>query len=244
MRIAWVTHREWDAKAGGAEASDVDMVQRRPSDVEEILLVRPGGVGEDLRKYDRVIVTGWFGFNERELNLLADFQPIVWVHDAFFAGHWLLETARTIILLTPQHQEFELEKSPLLRKDRIVLNPGYMDVSGLGTVPNKQSLALWAHRPEWHKGLDRAVDWANKRGVRLEVMVGRPRWEVIKAMQMCRYFVLLSHEFDPGPRSLIEAKICGAELVVDKAGYWDEDGAKLAERVSTADKAFWEVVMS
>jgi glycosyltransferase involved in cell wall biosynthesis len=221
------------------------MVARRPESVTEIIAVGPGGVDTDLKQFDRVIVSGMYGFSDRELNTLTDLNPIVWVHDTQFSGHWLLEAASTVILLTPGHKDFEMSKSPLLREDHIVLNPGWFETKFLQPCRHKDAnLALWAHRPEPHKGLDRAVEWAKQRGIKLEVMVGRPQGEVFMAMCRCRYFVLLSHIFDPGPRSVMEAQISGCELIIDNVGYWDEEGEVLAARIRNADKAFWEVVMA
>ena len=244
MKVAWVTHRQWQPIAGGAEAADAQMVERRPAEVDEVLLVGPGGVDSDLSEYDRVIVTGMYGFSDRELNILADLKPVVWMHDAQFSGHWLLESARLVVLLTPGHQEFECEKNPLLRRDRIVLNPGWFNTSIIQPCKFKEELALWAHRPEPHKGLDRAVEWSSEKGVRLEVMVGRPQGDVYMAMCRCRYFVLLSHIFDPGPRSVMEAQLSGCELIIDNVGYWDEGPEVLATRIATADQHFWEHVLS
>lgn len=245
MRIAWVTHREWGEK-GGAEAADFNMVERRPDDVTEITLVGPGGVRGDLAEYDRVVVTGIYGFSDRELNTLADLKPVWWVHDIQFAGHFLIESCKTVILLTPQHAEFEMEKSPLLRKENVVLNPGWMSMNHLAwpTEPNKQDWALWAHRPEAHKGLDRATEWATDKGVNLVIATTWTREVVRQAMQEARWFVLLSHIFDPGPHSIIEAQLNYCELIIDNVGYWEEPVDKLASRVSEADKKFWEVVLA
>jgi hypothetical protein len=108
----------------------------------------------------------------------------------------------------------------------------------------KQKYALWAHRPEPHKGLDRAVEWAEQNHVDLEVVVGRPQEYVRHMMQLASHFVLLSHIFDPGPRSVMEAQLCGCELVVDNVGYWDEPPEQLRERIDKADQAFWSLVLS
>jgi hypothetical protein len=220
------------------------MVDRRPEVVTEVTLVRPGGVDTDLAAYDRVVVSGMYGYNDRELNKLAELNPIVWVHDTQFAGHWLLEGARHIILLTPQHLEFELNTNPLLRKDRVVLNPGWMDFKLSTSVPKKDYFALWAHRAMPHKGLDRAEQWAKMQHIRLEVMVGRPHVEVLLAMGKARYFVLLSHIFDPGPRAVMEAQLSHCELVVDNVGYWDEPPQELYGRLQRADKEFWDLVLN
>ena len=244
MKIAWVTHRVWDASAGGAEAADVQMVERSNEVISEVLLVGPGGVDSDLKQYDRVIVTGMYGFSDRELNMISDLKPVIWLHDTQFEGHWLLEAARHVIMLTPAHMEYELEKTPLLKREKCSLNPGWFDTTGFIRPPTemKQDFALWAHRPEPHKGLDLAAEWALKNKKQLEVVVASPRDKVRRMMQLASHFILLSHIFDPGPRSVMEAQLCGCELVLDKVGYWDEEAEALRARIDTADRNFWNTV--
>lgn len=248
MKIAWVTHRDWDYYAGGAEAVDFDMANHRPDDVE-ITVIWPGGVHEDIGEFDHIIVTGLYGFSSRELNLLQDHRQKLtfWVHDSQFAGHWFYTIPKHLIFASPPHIEHDLAKIPGFGDHTVHVNPGWMDVDEIMHTQGSASRedALWAHRPVAHKGLDLAVEWATENKVRLDVLVGRPRLEVIDALWTHRYFVLLSHIFDSGPRSVIEAQLTGAELIInDNVGWFDESTDELAKRVDRADKDFWEVVLS
>lgn len=242
MRVAWVTHRDIQSRAGGAEAADMDMLALRPEGID-VTLVKPGGIRADLKEYDRIVATGFVDYTARELNELSRLQPILWVHDAQFSGHWVYEEATKIIVLTPQHLEYELEKNPRLKRDQFIINPGWMNTSGMMPMGTKEHKALWAHRAEPHKGLDNAESWAKEHDVPLEVMVGRPHEEVIYEMARSEYFVLLSHIMDPGPRSVMEAQLCGCKIIAnDKVGWFDEDLQDLNTRLSHADKAFWEAI--
>jgi hypothetical protein len=225
------------------------MVSRRPDGIE-ITAISPGGVAEDIEEFDHIIVSGLWGYSPRELNMLQDFgdKTTFWVHDSQFAGHWFYTAPKNLIFVSPTHIQNDLKRIPNFPDKRVHVNPGWMDVNEIFhgvTRPMIRKHALWAHRPAGHKGLDLAVDWAKENNVLLNVVVGRPRSEVIQQMWYHRYFVLLSHIFDSGPRAVIEAQLTGAELIInDNVGWYDEPVDELAERVSRADKDFWEVVLS
>jgi hypothetical protein len=244
VKILWVTHRNIAKDEGGAEWADFEMIHRRPEGID-ITLIKPGGVDEDLTDtFDKVVVTGWWGFTPREVNIISRWQPIVWLHDTQMSGHWLNADAQKLIVLTPRHKEYELAKLPIIHDDRIFINPGYMDIDFLDLQGPKQHFALWAHRPVAHKGLDLAAEWAEQQDIRLEVMVNAPRLDVLMRMGHAEYFVLMSHIVDPGPRAVMEAQLLGCKLAVnDNVGWFDEPPDKLAERLTSADKQFWQLVL-
>ena len=240
--IAWVSHRDYDG-VGGAEHSDHEMIARRPSDVE-VTWVGPGGADETLGDFDKVVLTGLYGFTPRELANIARCKPYFWVHDTQFSGNWIYIEAKLVICLTPAHMAYEIDKNPLLTPAKVVMNPGWMDVSEPHSDGNFMNRALWAHRPEPHKGLDLALEWGIENGVELDVLVGRPRTEVLDAMASHKYFVLLSHIFDPGPKSVMEAQLSGCELITNENVGMIEDLDLLKGLLSAADKNFWELVLS
>lgn len=239
LRIAWITHRPFD-DFGGAERADRQMLERRPEGVD-VMIIRPGGVDEDLADFDRIVVAGMYGFSTGELHILARLRPVVWAHDMQFTGHWLYDEASHFIALNQMHLDWEKEKN-LFKRTELHLNPGWMDTTDLHTdEPKIYGSALWAHRKIDHKGLDLAMAWAADKGLELTVMSDSPRETVLQAMKNAQYFVLLSKIRDPGPFSVMEAQLCGCELVLDNVGYWP-DGYELRNRLSTADTDFWELV--
>lgn len=238
MKVAWVTHRPFD-DFGGAERADRMMLERRPDGVD-VTLIRPGGVDEDLADYDRVVVAGVHGFSSGELHILARLKPIVWAHDMQYTGHWLYDEADVFIALNEMHLNWEKEKSKLLRVHTTV-NPGWMDTTNLVPSVKEPNTALWAHRNIAHKGLTAAMSWADSKGVQLEIMTNRPHGEVIEKMKDSQYFVLLSEIQDPGPFAVMEAQLCGCELVTHNVGYW-LDVDELRTTLDNADKHFWGLV--
>lgn len=251
MKVAWLTHREWNPEVGGAEAVDISAATDRPKGID-LTVFWPGGVDETLLDFDRIVVSGFYGFSARELNFVQDVghKTTLWLHDVQMTGHWLYTVVNTLIFSSPQHQEFELDNQPSLEPKRALINPGYMDVEeineGVSDLQYGQRHdALWAHRPVVHKGLDLAVEWAKENDVVLDVLVGRPRQQVWRAMAQHQYFVLLSHIFDAGPRAVIEAQLLGCELVLnDNVGWFDESIPELRDRLSRANDELWEAVLS
>lgn len=246
MNIAWITHRDWD-RSGGAEMADHDMVDRRPDGIE-IMAIKPGGVAEDLEDFDRIIVSGLAGYSAKELNLLQEFKDKMtfWIHDSQFAGHWFYTVPKNLIFVSPTHIKHDLSKIVGFPDKQVHVNPGWMNVEEiLVLTAKKRAGALWAHRPVWQKGLDMAVVWAEQNNEVLDVLVGRQRPEVLASMRKHKYFILLPHEFDSGPRTVMEATLTGAECITNQnVGQFDEPIDELAERLSNADKHFWEVVLS
>jgi hypothetical protein len=239
--LAWVSHRDYEG-VGGAESADREMIARRPDGVE-VTWVGPGGADETLHDFDVVVLTGMYSFTPRELATISKCKPFFWVHDTQFSGNWMYLDAKTVICLTLGHIDYEMEKNPLLPRNRVVMNPGGMDVSEPYSK-DKLPRALWAHRPEYHKGLDLAAEWVEEHGVELDVLVGRPRTEVLEAMSTHQFFILLSHIYDPGPRSVMEAQLSGCNLVTNDMVGIIEDIDLLKDLLSSADKKFWELVLS
>jgi len=242
MKIAWVSHRDYQG-LGGAESSDRAMISRRPESVE-VTWISPGGVGEGFADFDEVVLSGLWGFSPHEFGVIARAHPVFWVHDTQFSGNWIYHEARQLICLTEGHAEYEIEKNPLLKREQILINPGWFDVTECKSQGNDVPRALWAHRPEAHKGLDLAAEWAEENGIPLDVMVNRPRSEVLDAMGRYEHFVLLSHIFDPGPRAVMEAQLSGCHVVVNEEVGCFDDADDLRVTVDTADKFFWETVLN
>lgn len=249
IRVAWLTHRPWDATKGGAEACDVDMVGRKPKEVE-VTLILPGGVDDDLPDFDKVVVSGFHKFSARELNRVQDVghKTTLWNHDVSMEGHWLLEAVTNIIFSSEFHKDYELAKQSAVDEKRknIFINPGWMDITQFSLFqPDRREGALWAHRPVEHKGLQLAADWANENDEKLTVMVGRPRSEVLRAMTQHKKFVLLPYLPDAAPRAVMEAYILGCKPVINEnVGVFDEPVDQLLDRLDRADTEFWETVLN
>lgn len=248
MNIAWVSHRDYTWTHGGAEQADLEVLAKRPDGVK-ITQIKPGGVGGDLDEFDRVVVTGFYGYSARELNIIARYRPLLKAHDVQMSGHWLYEEASHVICLSPDHVDYEINKNPLLTKDKFVVNPGTLgDLDKIRFVEEEdkfKDLAVWAARPVPSKGLDNAAAWAEEHNIYLTVLVSRPHDEVLDYMADAEYFVLLPHEFDPYPRTVREAQLSGCRVVInDQVGIMDVDREELLRITLNSADDFWKLVMA
>ena len=247
MRVAWVTEKQlFKGIIGGAEQADQNMILSKPQDVE-VRLFRPGQIGPWLETFDRVVVASHNKLLTHEIDYLASLNPVFWAHvfcgeENYRHGKKLFEAARPFIALTPEHLEKERE---WLILDDPQVNPGPVHLDGFRPQEQRLEIAIWPHRDVPHKGWDRAHKWALEKGIPIIKMTDQGPWEVLRLMSMVRYFVLLSHIFDAGPRSALEAKLLGCEMVVDNVGCfsgWPDDDVR--SYIENATDKFWEVVCS
>lgn len=246
MKVAWITHRNLEGLEGGAELADMNMIAQKPDGVE-VHVFHTRRVSEiNFEEYHEIVVTGFLELSQQDEISLYKRRPVVWVHDMATTSMGLYEYANPLIVTTPTHLSWEIQSNPRLRhKEDILINPGYFDTSPYTPKP-KEPFALWAHRDVPHKGLDLAVIWAKAKGVRLEVSMGQPREDVAKRMQVAQYFVLISHIQDPGPLAVIEAQLCGCQIVYNRkvGGFFDESPDELRARIDRAGTEFWESVLA
>lgn len=243
MKVAWVTHRDPEKYVGGAEVNELEMIKARPTGVE-VTMIRPGGVEPGLDEFDEVIVTGIYGYSPRELNIIGRSKPLFWVQDTQFSSHWFYELCDVVIFLNEMHRAYEVKMNPQVEYRQYFINHAYIPEFSEIRDDKKHvpHTALWAHRPMAHKGLDNAADWAKEREIPLTVLVHRPRYQVLSAMQNHHFFLMLPHSFDAGPRAVMEAQLSGCEIIVnDKVGIW-EDVEAMRAHMATADKTFWQIV--
>jgi len=231
---------------GGAEAADRQMLAARPDGIE-VTQLKPGGVDEEITNFDRVVITGLYGYNSRELNLIARAKPIFKVHDEQFSGHWIYDECELIIANNHMHKARMMKEMPQLQSHQIVVNPGTMDDLDSLYPPEdsqytREYVVFWAHRPAAHKGLDVALEWCQDNGREIEVMIGKPRAQVLQRMGEVSDFALFSLIFDAGPRAIMEAQLMGCNVLVnDFVGYFP-DVKEVRDRLAMGAQEFWRLV--
>ncbi len=242
MPIGWITHIDLSGSSdGGAEMSDIDTLSHAP---DEVRIIHPDHL-EELEGCDPVVVAGSYRIRTPEqMQRILEFAPVMWAHG--YMGHSLyrhalplFEGARLFIALTPQHLVWEREW--IDRSDWAICR-GWFDTSDL-YAEEKDIPLLWPHRMIDHKGLDLAERWAGEHGLPLTVVSGVSKAEARSSIRRAERVILLSKIRDAGPRAVHEARICGAEIIVnDKVGYFDEDPEVLRARIDRAADEFWRMV--
>jgi hypothetical protein len=262
LKIVWATHRDLNAH-GGAEFCDLQMLNRRPLDMN-VTLVNPGFSKDPfgnaaLMEADRVVLTSTYPWSPEEVLLFSRKHPLIWLHDMDYVPHHpVFAYAEDVVY----HTDWQKDRKPFWTpgqgnwpRAQESLCPGWFDVSPwdgpVSAAHERGMTALWAHRAIWHKGLDAASQWAVSRGYELRVMMLQPRSLVIEAMKESNTFVLLSLIDDPGPLAVIEAQLSGCEIKVnehvgtvrfpDDLAYEDQR-EWLKQHISEQDVHFWNLV--
>ena len=229
------------AYRGGAEMSDAEYLRAAPSGVEWHY-----ASPEDALDADHILVTGIDLLSNAECELLADTEPVVFLHhhvDSSAARRRLLESARVLMLHTPAHADL-VKKWCEPRRIEFVLSA--IDTSNI-TAADKQRFALVACRDHPLKGIKNARLWAARSGYQLIVMTREPRDVVLEAMSRAEVFVHLPLAFESEGRAVIEAVLSGCRIVtneyvgVTSIPNWN-DPARLRALVDDARDTYWRIV--
>lgn len=257
MKLLWVSHHlpsvtqegsEWlqGEYRGGAEMSDAEYFAAAP-DWVDVWRVHPDQlVGVDVREFDRVLITGTDCLTELQMQYLALFKPMVFVHHAQTrtAGRMvLLQQAAPFVCHTPAHLAVEREWCDL-SDARFVLSALNPDECW---IEQKERFALWAARNHPLKGRNQAALWATQNGLPFLHVSDVPRDEVLALMAAAEWFVHLPLAFESECRSVMEAVLSGCKVHAnDLVGItsfdqW-QDAGWLSDQIGSAPDLFWEAV--
>lgn len=227
---------------GGAELSDAEYLAACPEGVSWVYI----GPGE-AHMVDRVLVTSLEGIGEAEADILAEHEPVVFLHHATQPEPWkarLIGRARRLMLHTPAHEARTIR---WCEPREVVHVLSALDESELYPAEERDGFALAASRNHPLKGLKNARAWAAINDYPIVVMTRERRSTVIEYMRRAEVFVHLPLEFESECRSVIEAVLCGCRVVTnDRVGVtsidgWDEPD-ELRARVKAAPSIYWDAV--
>ena len=88
---------------------------------------------------------------------------------------------------------------------------------------NKNNTWLIQKSDSWVKGTDQAIQYAEENGLEYELFSGLEYSEMLKKFSQYKGFIFLPRSFDTCPRTVIEAKLLGCELILnDNVQHKDE----------------------
>jgi hypothetical protein len=230
---------------GGAEMTDQAYIDAAPAGVE---VARYGPEQwQAALDADHIIVTGTDLLSDEAMMMLADRQPVVFLHhapDRNAARKRLIDRSSLLLVHTPAHLKHELQWTTP-RTIATVLSP--MDPTEC-RVGVKERFALWVNRMHPRKGPLAAKVWAAEQDIPLVMLSTAPRAEVLETMSRAEYFVHLPRALESESRATIEAVLSGCTVVAnDNVGLtslerW-QDRSWLAEQVSHAGTRFWQLAL-
>lgn len=247
MRVGWVSPT-FPTPIGGAEMADRDMKVTAPEGVE-IVDIDPFDDMPLLESCDRVVITRLpFSPPQEAVERLLAMEPVCrsWGIVPRVVGlHHLFTGARAYMAASDLHWRADSE---WVECSRVLISPGYRNLETIDEVNRefefhaRWNRVVWAHRMVGHKGLDLAVEWAQKNDRWLHAMFNAPYLCVLEAVRKSTHFILLSKIIDAAPFAVIEAQLLGCELIVNSlVGGWF-DGS-IRERVESAPSDFWGLVI-
>jgi hypothetical protein len=257
MKLLWVSHHlpsvaqegsEWlqGEYRGGAEMSDADYFAGAP-DWVDVWRVHPEQlIGVDVREFDRVLITGTDYLTELQMQYLALFKPMVFVHHQQTRTNGrmvLLQQADPFVCHTPAHLAVEQQWCNL-ENTGLVLSALNVDDCW---IDHKEPFALWAARNHPLKGKNQAALWAAEHDLPFLAVSDLARDEVLALMASASWFLHFPLAFESECRSVMEAVLSGCtvrtneNVGITSYEHWD-DPQWLSDEIDSASEKFWGFV--
>lgn len=169
------------------------------------------------------------------------------VVSVFFAN------AKDLWFMSAAQRDVYYDKFPFLKEQQVyvlssVFGRETLDYIASLDCENKNDTWLIQESSSWVKGTEDCIEYANEKGLKFELFSGIEYGEVLKKFAKYKGFIFLPRSFDTCPRTVIEAKLLGCELILnDGVQHKDEDWfsgekAKTMDYLRTRAAFFWKKV--
>lgn len=158
--------------------------------------------------------------------------------------------SKTLWFMSEAQKTFYLDKLPVLKNvESNVLSSVFSDeflnrVKELDTY-NKNNKWLIQNSPSWVKGTEDAIRYAQENNLDYELFSDMTYDDMLKKFAQSKGFIFLPRSFDTCPRTVVEAKLLGCELILNESvQHKDEewflsDKQKIIDYLSTRAEYFW-----
>jgi glycosyltransferase involved in cell wall biosynthesis len=244
---------------GGAELDSELLIAAAPDDI--VVTVLPPDDTEASVGTDGFIVGNCTQYKPDCIETLYHAPVIkrvydVWPHGDETLKRWLLDNSRAIIPVNPT----QMERAHLETNAKVVPIPCAVDLTAFRLDWGVQQRAgyVWIGRLYEGKGIAPLARWAEKQKIQIDVYGYGPEVGMVDgnlrycgevqpdrvASVLARYetFVFLPTQFDPCPRSVIEAWAAGCKLVLNRnvgTLWWLENNEAA---LLNAAETFWTTV--
>jgi len=163
--------------------------------------------------------------------------------------------AKSLWFMSAKQRDIYYEMFPFLKKPTTKVLSSVFNKETLSILRNlsknkKDDKWLIQRSPSWVKGSDDAVKYAKENGLKYEEFSNVSYKEMLKKFSMSKGFLFLPQGSDTCPRTVIEAKLLGCELILnDNVQHKDEEWfsgsvEKTFNYLEDRTKIFWESIMS
>ena len=139
-----------------------------------------------------------------------------------------MSNAKSLWFMSHAQKDLYIEKFPFLNKrELLVLSSVFaedtLDSMLSRNIENKNDTWLVQNSPSWVKGTKDAIKFALDNNLKYELFGGITHDEVLDKFSKYKGFIFLPKGFDTCPRTVIEAKLLGCELIMnDNVQHKDE----------------------
>ena len=159
--------------------------------------------------------------------------------------------AASVWFMANAQREIYCEKFPFLRnRNTKILNSVFDEetlnyISSLDST-NKNNIWLIQQSQSWVKGTENAIKYAEENNLEYELFSGIDYKDMLKKFADYKGFIFLPNSFDTCPRTVIEAKLLGCELILNedvqhKDEEWFSGSNSMAlEHLKRRTSLFWD----
>jgi len=271
MKIAWVADFIVKTYIGGAQYTNEMYIKKGKELGFSIDVITPDDIKND--NYDLYILNNIQVFYNKcrkwLLNVIDNKDYILFSHDYFVSGNFknfknIFKNALLNLFLTKAHMFEYLKYHDIGKAD---YNTSPIDTEKFkisNSIIKDDKLAIWIGNMHKNKGLNNLLKFAKEKpewwfklfgklpknvtfSNNIEVIGEVEQNELVKWYQKARYFIALPNWIEPFGRSVVEAYLCGCDLIVnDRIGViqenWDWNNYDSIKKNCKTEKRFWEKV--
>lgn len=146
------------------------------------------------------------------------------------------------------HEKFPFLKKKDMRVLSSVFSPETLNYIMSLDCSNKNDTWLIQKSDSWVKGTENAIKYAEENDMKYELFSGISYEEMLAKFAQSKGFLFLPNSFDTCPRTVIEAKLLGCELILNESvqhrdeEWFNQDLGKIIEYLGTRTEVFWNSV--
>lgn len=161
--------------------------------------------------------------------------------------------SKTLWFMSQKQMDVYTDKFPFLKEKKpevlsSVFSSGTLSLMGdlLSRKSDKENVWLIQKSDSWVKGTENAIEYAKKHKLNFEVFQNLSYVQMLEKFSNSRGFLFLPNGGDTCPRTVIEAKLLGCELILNEnvqhkdEDWFSSDEKSCVEYLSTRAQYFWE----
>ena len=154
--------------------------------------------------------------------------------------------------MSEQQKDYYLEKIPKLKdKNNVVINSAFCD-EDMATIKGqktdkKNNTWLIQKSNSWVKGTENSIKYAKEKNLNFQLFENLTREQMLSLFASSKGFIFLPNGFDTCPRTIIEAKLLGCEIICNdyvqhSQEKWFLNKASIWDKIQNNKIEFWNII--